>query len=129
MKRLLMCLCVLLLGCSEFEFEIETPEGLQHWDIVKIEGPTESRLNQELTLRVIYPRSSGCDIVSELVSDRNGTAIYVKAFGYTVTDSPCTLAAVPGTINFTFVPDKRGRYVFKFINRDRSVISHTAKIF
>lgn len=129
MKRLLMCLCVLLLGCSEFEFEIETPEGLQHWDIVKIEGPTESRLNQELTLRVIYPRSSGCDVVSELLSDRNGTTIYLKAFGYTVTDSPCTLAAVPGTINFTFVPDKRGRYVFKFINRDRSVISHTVRIF
>jgi hypothetical protein len=129
-KRILIGFAVLLMfsGCSKFEFDITPPEELQHWDVVKVEGPTESPIYQELMIKVFYPRSSGCDVVSELVSDRKGKEIYVKAFGYTVTEAGCTLAAVPGTIYFTFFPEKKGNYVIKFVNRDKSVISHSVHI-
>jgi hypothetical protein len=105
------------------------PEGLFHWDVARVEGPTSSLVNQPLIIEVTYPTSSGCDYVSDFVtSNCENNTILVKAYGNTLLDSPCTMAAVPKKINFEFIPNVKGQFVFEFINRDNSVISFSVTI-
>ncbi len=120
-------MALLLIGCeksSDIEFSLPAPEGLVHWDVVRVEGLNTVNVNQIISLDVYYPTSSGCDYVSEFVSDRYDNRILIKAYGNTIVDSPCTLAAVPKKINYDFITDKKGTFTFEFINRDESVIKH-----
>jgi hypothetical protein len=108
--------------CDKFP-EI-APEGLVQWNVLSVESPTSSLVNQPLIIEVTYPTSSGCDYVSDFVTAKcSSNNILVKAYGNTVLDSPCTLAAVPKNINFEFIPNVKGQFVFEFINKDNSVIS------
>jgi hypothetical protein len=110
------------------KFPENPPQGLVQWNILSVEGASTFLVNQPLTLEVTYPTSSGCDYVSEFVSVKCSNKILVKAYGNTIQNAPCTLAAVPKIINFEFTPDVKGQFVFEFINKDNSVISHTVTI-
>ena len=108
--------------CDKFP-EI-APEGLVQWNVLSVEGPTTSIVDQPLSLEVTYPTSSGCDYVSEFVTANCCcNNILVKAYGNTLLGSPCTQAAVPQKINFEFIPNVKGQFVFEFINKDKTIIS------
>jgi hypothetical protein len=108
--------------CDKFP-EI-APEGLVQWNVLSVESPKSSKVNQPLIIEVTYPTSSGCDYVSDFVTANCGSnTILIKAYGNTVLDSPCTLAAMPKKINFEFIPNVKGQFVFEFINKDNSLIS------
>lgn len=109
--------------CDKFP---DPPEGLVQWNIISVEGPSTSLVNQTITLVVTYPTSSGCDYVSEFVTVTCiGNKIRVKAYGNTTHDTPCTQASIPKTINFEFTQEVKGQFVLEFLNEDNSVISHT----
>jgi hypothetical protein len=111
------------------KFPVNPPEGLVQWNVLSVEGPTTSLVNQPMTLEVTYPTSSGCDYVSEFVTSKcSSINILVKAYGNTIKDAPCTSAAVPKKISFEFTPDAKGQIVFDFINKDNSVISYSITI-
>ena len=108
--------------CDKFP-EI-APEGLVHWNVLSVESPTSSLINQPLIIEVTYPTSSGCQYVSDFVTANCGSYnILIKAYGNTILDTPCTQAAVPKKVNFEFTPNVKGQFVFEFINKDNSVIS------
>ena len=122
---------LVLIGCEKknnFDslegLNIETPEGLVNWDVIKVEGPTSALVNATISFDVYCPSSSGCDYISKFVSDKNGNTIFIKAFGNTQIDSPCTMAAVPIIAKYEFTSNLKGQFVLKFINRDNSVIKH-----
>jgi hypothetical protein len=111
------------------KFPVNPPEGLVQWNVLSVEGPATALVNQPLTLEVTYPTSSGCDDVSEFVTSKcSSINILVKAYGNTIKDAPCPLAAVSKKINFEFTPDIKGQIVFEFINKDNSVISYSITI-
>ncbi len=108
------------------KFPVNPPEGLVQWNVLSVDGPTTALVNQPVTLEVTYPTSSGCDYVSEFLTSKcSSISILVKAYGNTIKDAPCPLAAVPKKINFEFTPDTKGQIVFGFINKDNSVISYS----
>jgi len=113
----------LLLGCEKSS-NTDSPEGLVHWNISKVEGPTSGLVNETISLDVYCPTSSGCDYISEFVSDKSGNNIDIKAFGNTLKDTNCTMAAVPLKVKYEFNPNSKGQFVLHFINRDNSVIKH-----
>ncbi len=126
---LLTIIIILLVNCkkelNEKSFDGEAPKGLVHWNVGKVEGPNNGFVNQVVILDVYYPTSSGCDYVSQFVSDKsNGNIILIKAYGGTVENALCTMAAVPKIINYEFIPLKKGKYVLKFINRNGTKIIH-----
>ena len=107
---------------------IEIPDGLVHWNILQVEGPSVATVNQTIELEVTYPTSSGCDYVSDFRIARSKNFVYVKAFGSTLRDTPCTLAAIPKKINFEYTPTRTGELIFQFINKDNSAITHKIRI-
>lgn len=116
-----------LFGCDQSSFEIPTieePEGLIHWNILKVEGQTTGSVDNPITLDVFCPTSSGCDYITKLSSVNEGRTIYIKAFGGTLENSPCTMACIPIRTKFEFTPVTKGRYTLKFISRDKSIIEH-----
>lgn len=118
---------MVLLGCEQSSFDIPTieePEGLNHWGILKVEGQTSGLVDKTITLDVFCPTSSGCDYIAKLSSVKEGNTIYIKAFGGTLTNNPCTMACVPIVAKYEFTPATKGRYILKFINRDNSIIEH-----
>ena len=123
----------LLTNCKKSEnfeatFNEETPEGLFHWNVVKVEGPNTGLVNQIVTLNVSYPTSSGCDYVSQFVSDNSlGKTIRIKAYGAT-SDGPCTMDAVPKVIQYKFTPLVKGNYILTFINKNETEIKHSLTI-
>jgi hypothetical protein len=136
MKNLLFIVVTFIFifqGCEKTtqdcnKFPDNTPEGLVHWDILNVEGPSTLLINQSGILEVLYPTSSGCDYVSEFVTVICGNNILVKAYGNTTQGTGCTAAAVPQRINYEFTPTEKGQFVFKFINRDNSIIVHNITI-
>jgi len=119
---------LILYGCEKINNtgpnNIETPEGLLHWDIIKVEGQTSGFVNDTISLDVYCPTSSGCDYISSFGSEKNGNIVYIKAFGNTRKDIPCTMAAVPIVVKYKFVSKSVGRFELQFIKRDNSVIKH-----
>jgi len=128
MKHLLSVFLILVLvGCEQSSFEIPTieePEGLIHWGILKVEGQSSGSADTPITLDVFCPTSSGCDYISKLSSANEGRTIYIKAFGGTLINSPCTMACVPIVAKYQFTPTSKGLYTFKFISGDDSIIEH-----
>lgn len=128
--KTLLCLAIigLLIGCEESvenSFKGVTPEGLVHWNVLNVEGPTIGEVNKAVTFNVSCPTTSGCDYVSTFVSDdSNGKTILIKAYGNTTKNSMCTLAAVPIVVKYEFTLRAKGQYVFKFINKDETIIKH-----
>jgi hypothetical protein len=111
------------------KFPENPPEGLVQWNVLSVAGPTAAMVNQPLSIEVTYPTSSGCDYVSKFVTANcSSNNILIKTYGNTILDLPCTQAAVPKKINFEFSPNVKGQFVFKFINKDNSVISCTITI-
>lgn len=129
---LLLTAILILTGCEKKTNSdtntIVTPEGLVHWDVIKVEGPTSGLVNDTILLDVYCPTSSGCDYISELLSDKNGNTVFIKAFGNTLQDSPCTLAAVPIVAKYKFISKSKGQFELEFIKRDNSVIKHSLTI-
>lgn len=113
-------------GCEKTT--VEVPESLVHWNVSKVEGPSTGFVNQAVTLDVYCPASSGCDYISKIVSDSRGKIISIRAYGNTLTDSPCTMAAIPIIVKYEFTPDEKGQFILKFISRDNSVIDHMLTI-
>ena len=103
---------------------IETPEGLVHWDVIKVEGQTSGLVNDTILLDVYCPSSSGCDYISRFISNKNGNTIFIKAFGNTRTDTPCTMAAIPIVTKYKFSSKSKGQFELQFIKRDNSIIKH-----
>jgi hypothetical protein len=103
---------------------IETPEGLVHWDVIKVEGQTSGSVNDTITLDVYCPTSSGCDYISEFLSDKNGNTVFIKAFGNTRKDTPCTMACIPIVAKYKFTSKSKGQFELQFIKKDNSVIKH-----
>ena len=128
MKHLFFVLSIMVLfGCKQSSFEIptiEAPEGLFHWPILKVEGQTSGSVDRTISLDVFCPTSSGCDYIAKFSSAKEGNTIYIKAFGGTLTNSPCTMACVPIVAKFEFTPVTKGRYTLKFISGDNSIIEH-----
>jgi hypothetical protein len=129
-KTILILLTTILMlsGCEKKTNSdtnaIVTPEGLMHWDVLKVEGPTSGLVNDTILLDVYCPTSSGCDYISELLSDKSGNTVFIKAFGNTLKDSPCTLACTPIVAKYKFTSKSKGRFELQFIKRDNSVIKH-----
>lgn len=129
---LILLMTLILISCEKtekIEFSLPTPEGLVHWDILEVEGSNIVNVNQKLILDVYCPRSSSCDHVGLLLSDRYDNRTLIKAFGMTQTDTPCLWHAVPQKIQYEFTPDMKGTFVLEFIKKDNTVIKHyvTAK--
>ena len=79
-------------------------------------------------LDVWYPTSSGCDYVSEFVSDNSrGKTIRIKAYG-TTSNSVCTMAATPKIIQYEFTPLEKGKYILIFISKNETEIEHSLTI-
>ncbi len=116
-----MLFILIQVGCEKFT--LDTPEGLHHWDILKVEGPTSGYINQAISLDVTCPTSSGCDIVTEFLTDRHRNSFLIKAFGYTH-DGMCTQAAVPMVTEYEFSSSETGTFVLKFIKIDNTTIDH-----
>lgn len=116
-------------GCNKAsneddKFRDKAPEDLVPWDVISVTGPLTALVNQTVIFEVTYPASSGCDYVSKFVTIESGNDILVKAYGNTLKNTFCTMAAVPKKINYEFTPVVKGQFVFKFINRDNSVKTH-----
>ena len=131
MKKIILILCAtifILSGCEKKNNidmnNIATPDGLVHWNVIKVEGQTSGLVNDTISLDIYCPTSSGCDYISEFVSDKNGNTILIKAFGNTRKDIPCTMAALPIVAKFKFISNSKGQFTLQFINRDNSVITH-----
>jgi hypothetical protein len=122
---ILFSFLLLLIGCEKDTHE--TPDELTQWPIVMVKGPTSGYINQIITLDVYYPTSSGCDVVTELLSYKHDKTIFIIAYGYTITDSFCTLAAVPKVIEYEFIPEEGGIYTLHFISPDNTKINITIK--
>lgn len=125
--RLFILLIIVLSGCKQSPLEIPTieePEGLYHWAILKVEGQTSGSVDKIITLDVFCPTSSGCDYISKLSSVNEGHTIYIKAFGGTLTNSPCTMACIPIVAKYKFTPASKGLYTLRFISSDNSIIEH-----
>ncbi len=118
---ILILLILTQFGCEKFT--LDTPEGLHHWDILKVEGPSSGSINQTISIDVTYPTSSGCDVVTEFLSDKHGKRVLIKAFGYT-TDGFCTQAAVPKVKEYEFSSNEKGEFILKFIRIDNTTINH-----
>ena len=129
---LLLTIISLLTGCEdsvENSFKGVAPEGLVHWNVLSVEGPTIGEVNKAITFNVSCPTTSGCDYVSNFVSDdSNGNTISIKAYGNTTKNSMCTLAAVPIVVKYEFTPHAKGQYMLKFINKDESIIKYSFTI-
>ena len=130
---LLLTVIFLLTNCEKSEnceapFNGETPEGLFHWNISEVEGPDTGFVNQAILLDVWYPTSSGCDYVSQFVSDNSrGKTIRIKAYG-TTSNSACTMAATPKIIQYEFTPLEKGKYILIFISKNETEIEHSLTI-
>lgn len=122
----------LLIGCEESvenSFKGVAPEGLVHWNVLKVEGPAIGEVNKAIIFSVSCPTTSGCDYVSTFVSDEsNGKTILIKAYGGTIQNSMCTMAAVPITVKYEFTPHEKGQYVLKFINKDETTIKYNLTV-
>ena len=130
---LLLFTTIFILSGCEKKNNIETnniitPEGLVHWDVIRVEGQTSGLVNDTISFDVYCPSSSGCDYISEFVSDKDGNTVFIKAFGNTRQDSPCTMAAVPIVAKFKFISKSKGQFELQFIKRDNSVIKHSLTI-
>ena len=126
---LLFTFIILFTGCGKSTIDSpNAPEGLLHWNVSKVEGPNSGFVNQSVILDVYCPTSSGCDYISKLVADRSGKTISIRAYGNTLINSPCTMAATPKIVKFEFTPDEKGQFILKFISRDNSVIIHNLTI-
>jgi hypothetical protein len=97
------------------------------WNITKVEGTSSGNLNENISLKAYYQTASGCDIFDRFEQTGQDRAIYVKAYGHTA-DMICTDQAVERSSFFNFIPTMTGNYVFKFINRDNTVITHIVTI-
>lgn len=120
-------LAFLLINCKKDNLQQNEfpnpPDGLNHWPVLNVIGPGTGLINEPLIIEVTYPTSSGCDYVSEFQTVFSNNTVLVKAFGTSLKDSPCTFEAVPKKINFSYIPNTKGNYTFKFINPDNSLIS------
>ena len=130
---LLLFTTIFILSGCEKKNNIETnniitPEGLVHWDVIRVEGQTSGLVNDTISFDVYCPSSSGCDYISEFVSDKDGNTIFIKAFGNTRQNSPCTMAAVPIVAKYKFISKSKGQFELQFIKRDNSVIKHSLTI-
>ena len=130
---LLLFTTIFILSGCEKKNNIETnniitPEGLVHWDVIRVEGQTSGLVNDTILFDVYCPSSSGCDYISEFVSDKDGNTIFIKAFGNTRQNSPCTMAAVPIVAKYKFISKSKGQFELQFIKRDNSVIKHSLTI-
>lgn len=112
----------------ETEFSLPTPEGLIHWDILKVEGENSINLNDTLILEVFFPRSSSCDYITHMLSDEHGNTILVKGFGSTRKNSPCLWFALPQILQYEFIPNMKGIYNLEFIKKDETKITHTVNV-
>lgn len=133
MKKLLaLSLFLLFLSCQKDNIEIEysllTPEGLIHWDILKVEGKNSVSITDTLRLDVYCPRASSCDYITHMLSDEHGNRIFVKAFGNTRENSPCLMFALPQVLKYEFIPNKKGVFILEFIKRDDTKISFTVDV-
>jgi hypothetical protein len=135
MKKIILLLftTIFILSSCEKKNNIETsniitPEGLVHWDVIKVEGQTSGLVNDTISFDVYCPSSSGCDYISEFVSDINGNTVFIKAFGNTRQDSPCTMAAIPIVAKYKFISKSKGQFELQFIKKDNSVIKHSLTI-
>jgi len=135
MKKIILLLFTtifILFGCEKKNnietSNIITPEGLVYWDVIKVEGQTSGLVNDTISFDVYCPSSSGCDYISEFVSDINGNTVFIKAFGNTRQDSPCTMAAVPIVAKYKFISKSKGQFELQFIKKDNSVIKHSLTI-
>jgi hypothetical protein len=130
---LLLFMTIFILSGCEKKNNIETnniitPEGLVPWDVIKVEGQTSGLVNDTISFDVYCPSSSGCDYISEFISDKDGNTVFIKAFGNTRQDSPCTMAAVPIVAKFKFISKSKGQFELQFIKKDNSVIKHSLTI-
>jgi len=135
MKKLILLfipLIFLLNACEKSPKESdklpESIDSLVHHDVLKVEGPSTSLINQSVTLTVYYPTASGCEYVSKFMTEIDNRNILIKAYGGIIRNAFCTFEAVPKTINYNFTPTEKGQFIFKFINRDNSIISHSLRV-
>jgi len=134
---LLFTTIFILFGCEKNKIEtnkietntiekisIDIPNGLVHWDIIKVEGQTSTLVNDTIVLNVYCPTSSGCDYVSEFISDKYGNTIFIKAFGSTRKNTACSQGAMPIVVKYKFASNSKGEFELRFIKRDYSVIKY-----
>ena len=121
---------LMLTSCEkEMPFNGVDPEGLVHWNVISVDGPTTGLVNQIMTFDVMCPTSSGCDYVSKFVTDNsNGKTLLIKAYGGSFENSTCTQSADPIRVKYDFKPTEKGNYVLKFINRDETVIKYNFSV-
>ncbi len=128
-KSVIFILSLFLLSCekdySKIEFSLPTPEGLTHWDIIKVEGEHTLSINDTLILNVYCPRTSSCDNVVQLLSDAYDKKNLIKALGYTNRNSHCLWFAMPQVVPYEFIPDQKGIYTLEFIKTDETRIDFT----
>ena len=132
-KLVALSLILFTLSCQKTDVDIDyslpTPEGLVHWDILKVEGKHSISLNDTLFLDVYCPRTTSCDYISQLLPNEHGNRILIKAFGNSRKNSPCLMFAFPQVLPYEFVPKNRGHFSLDFIKKDHTIIRFDVNVY
>ena len=121
MQRILFAIFTLLIVCCNKKNEVT----FSHWNVTKVEGPAAGNANQAIALTVYWPYGSGsCDVLDKFEETREGSIIYIKAYGH-VTSGICTMDAGIKTKIYNFFSASTGTFELRFVNRDNTFISHT----
>ena len=115
---------LIFLTCSCSKSANDTSTVPIHWNVTKVEVPNTGLVNQDISLTIYYPTSSGCDIFDKFEQSTQGNVILVKALGHTEINSFCTQVALERTVIFNFQPNSIGNFEIRFINRDNSYLTH-----
>ena len=92
--------------------------------ITKVEGPTETLVNQEITLKVSFDIINGCGSFNNFkeVSQSNSTDIIVVA---KYQGCVCTQVYLNQTANYKFIKNIAGTYHLIFLQANNACITHT----
>ena len=92
--------------------------------ITKVEGPTETLVNQEITLKVSFDIINGCGSFNNFkeVSQSNSTDIIVVA---KYQGCVCRQVYLNQTANYKFIKNIAGTYHLIFLQANNASITHT----
>jgi hypothetical protein len=89
---------------------IETPEDRQHWNILNVNVDSLVEFGDSLTLSITCPTSSGCDIITDVISELKRKKVYIKVFGYHDENRGCHQAAIKVEITHKILFHEKGNY-------------------
>ncbi|MEO7049742.1 MAG: hypothetical protein ABI091_30845 [Ferruginibacter sp.] len=102
--------------------------SLIQWNMTNAEGSLTGLVNQPSAFTVSWPYTSGsCDFLDKFEESRQGSIIFIKAYGH-VNKGVCTDDAGTKTKIYNFTSITPGTFELRFINKDSSFISRMITI-